>query len=338
MESEMPLVSVIVPLWRAERTLPRCVDALLHQTYPEMEIILVDDGSPDGSGAMCDAYARQDARIRVIHLPNGGVSRARNAGLSVAQGAYIGFADSDDWCEPTMYATLVQLLREHRADIAICGLRRTDGTDGSPAAAAQPVSVREPDAYWRAFFRIGTQQCIYYVMNRLYRREILSAVRFPDGISDGEDVWFTYRAFRQANSIAETAQPLYNYYENPESLTRSGFTDRDLGLERIWQDVAVDAAANRQDLLPWAELNLLRVNFTLLCRLILKDDPAADLRYHEQERTWRRNLRAGIGRLLRGDIPFGRKLLALGLAVAFRPVKWLMRKAARRNGAKGGKA
>ncbi|MEA4998103.1 MAG: glycosyltransferase [Candidatus Limiplasma sp.] len=330
MDGSAPLISVIVPLWRAERTLPRCVDALLGQTYTALEIILVDDGSPDGSGSLCDAYARQDERVKVLHLPNGGVSKARNAGLAVAQGDFIGFVDSDDWCEPAMYETLLQMLQQSRADIAICGLRHTDGNTALLETAVYEVKTAAPDAYWRDFFRIGTQKCIFYVMNRLYRRATLEAVRFPEGISDGEDVWFTYRAFRQASAIVETEQPLYNYYQNPESLTRSGFSERDLGLERIWQDVVVDASANRPDLLPWAELNLHRVNFTLLCRLILHDEPSTDQRFLAQERLWRKRLRAGVLRLIAGDIPVVRKCLALGLTLAYRPVKRLMRWYARR--------
>ena len=108
MGTDKPLISVVVPVYKTEAYLRQCVDSLLMQTYPNLEIILVDDGSPDGSGAVCDQYARRDARICVIHQKNGGVSAARNAGVQVATGQYIAFVDSDDWVDPDYVKTLFQ--------------------------------------------------------------------------------------------------------------------------------------------------------------------------------------------------------------------------------------
>ncbi len=335
MNGQTLLISVIVPVWRAERTLARCVDSLLKQTYQNLEILLVDDGSPDQSGALCDAYAKRDERVRVLHTTNGGVSRARNLGLDAATGALIGFVDSDDWCEPTMYQVLYSQLTQNNADIAICALHQTESEAGMGLGDtnAQPSHTQaKADMYWKDFFRIGTQKCIFYVMNRLYRRAVIDGVRFPEGISDGEDVWFTYRAFCNARNITETSMPLYHYWQNPESLTRSGFSDRDLGLWQVWRDVAEDVRANRPDLAPWAALNLMRVDFTLLCRLILQDDAMTDQRYQAQEQHWRTQLRGNLPQLWRGGIPVSRKLLALGLAFAYTPVKRMMRLAKRCRG------
>ena len=117
------MVSVIVPVYKVEPFLRRCVDSLLSQTYQNLEIILVDDGSPDRCGQICDEYAAQDARVKVIHKENGGVSSARNAGIEAAAGEYVTFVDSDDWVEPWAYQILRQLIVEHDADVAEGALR-----------------------------------------------------------------------------------------------------------------------------------------------------------------------------------------------------------------------
>ena len=116
------LISVIVPIYKVEKYLRKCVESILSQTHTNLEIILVDDGSPDNCGAICDEYAKQDARIKVIHKPNGGLSDARNAGLDIMTGEYVAFVDSDDWIGPRMYETLLQMLKLFQADIAIGGV------------------------------------------------------------------------------------------------------------------------------------------------------------------------------------------------------------------------
>ena len=115
-----PKISVIVPVYKVEPYLRKCLDSIAGQTYQNLEIILVDDGSPDSCGSICDEYAVQDKRVRVIHKENGGVSSARNAGLAAATGDWIGWVDSDDWIEPDLYSYMLEKVREYGADIAVC--------------------------------------------------------------------------------------------------------------------------------------------------------------------------------------------------------------------------
>ena len=115
-----PKISVIVPVYKVEPYLRKCLDSIINQTYRNLQIILVDDGSPDNCGAICDEYASKDSRIEVIHQENGGVSAARNAGLKLAAGDYIGWVDSDDWIEPDMYAYMLENMQKYEADIAVC--------------------------------------------------------------------------------------------------------------------------------------------------------------------------------------------------------------------------
>ena len=118
---EQALISVIVPVYKVEAFLPKCVNSILNQTYKNLEILLVDDGSPDGSGALCDAYARQDSRVRVIHKKNGGLSDARNAGIEAAAGDYLAFVDSDDWLEPDTYEVMLSAAERHHTQLVCAG-------------------------------------------------------------------------------------------------------------------------------------------------------------------------------------------------------------------------
>ena len=120
------LISIIVPVYKVEKYLRRCIDSILAQTYQNIEVLLVDDGSPDNSGAICDEYADKDSHVRVFHKPNGGVSSARNLGLMEAKGQYIGFVDADDYIDKTMYEVLLDNLLQEQADISICSYNQED--------------------------------------------------------------------------------------------------------------------------------------------------------------------------------------------------------------------
>ena len=133
-----PLISVIVPVYNVAAWLPRCVDSVLTQTYQNLEILLIDDGSTDASGEICDAYAEKDPRIRVIHKKNGGLSSARNAGLDVSNGQYIGFVDSDDWIEPEMYEKMLALMECNEAQLVCAGRYDVDGDTGEKTIGLCP--------------------------------------------------------------------------------------------------------------------------------------------------------------------------------------------------------
>ena len=133
------LISVIVPVYKVEKYLKRCVDSILAQTYPCLEVILVDDGSPDGCPAICDEYAREDRRVRVIHKENGGLSDARNAGIDAAKGKFLGFVDSDDYVHPRFYELLLQALKEEGADIAGCDVKKVCKTEKIEEKEQQPI-------------------------------------------------------------------------------------------------------------------------------------------------------------------------------------------------------
>ncbi len=209
-EEEQDLISVIVPVYNVEKYLDRCVESLLGQTYRSLEIILVDDGSTDGCGAMCDGYARRDSRVRVIHKRNGGLSDARNAGLAVASGSYIGYVDSDDWIEPDMYARMHQACAESGAQLAVCRYfsEYRDRTVSGGSGSVVPLSR---DALLRIYIGGHDEYIIYNsVWSKLFCRDLVQGMVFPKG-RNSEDIVYTTRAFCRAERAVYLDQCFYHY-------------------------------------------------------------------------------------------------------------------------------
>ena len=212
-----PLISVIVPIYQVEQYLSQCVDSILNQTYTNLQIILVDDGSPDGCGRICDEYARKDARIHVIHKKNGGVSSARNMGLDAAEGEYLCFVDGDDWIEPDTYERMMAHMQgDPSLDIVMCCCTRYPNKDGEVRYAYYPtgtvVSGREV-AKKMLLDEIGSQ-----IWLGMYQRSCWEEVRFPVG-QIYEDIAVTYRAFLKARFVGFLTEPFYFYRVNMQSIT-----------------------------------------------------------------------------------------------------------------------
>lgn len=210
----IPLLSIIVPIYRTEEFLEQCLDSILAQTYANLEIILVDDGSPDGCGVICDRYAAADSRIRVVHQENGGRSSARNAGLELAGGEWIGWVDSDDWIEPDMYEVLLNCALESGAEIAACG--RIEERDSISKRISYPRDI--------VFSReqamgelIRDREMGSYLCDKLFRRELFRELRFPQG-RDFEDVALTYRLFQKALHVAAMKDYKYHYRFHAENI------------------------------------------------------------------------------------------------------------------------
>lgn len=208
-------ISVIVPIYNVEPYLRRCVDSLLQQTCEDFELILVDDGSPDNCGAICDEYAAMDARVRVIHKPNGGLSDARNAGLKIAQGEYIAFVDSDDWVTPDYLERMLTAMLETGADICECDILRTSGEETAltkehhAAELFTTVDAMEQLIHDGAFHQ--------HVWNKLYRREVIADIMFPKGKTNEDEFW-TYQVFGNANKVVKIPNVLYFYFQRPGSI------------------------------------------------------------------------------------------------------------------------
>ncbi|MCI9588132.1 MAG: glycosyltransferase [Oscillospiraceae bacterium] len=228
----MPTISVIVPVYKAEAFLRKCTDSILRQSFQDLELLLIDDGSPDRSGALCDAIAGEDSRVRVFHKPNGGVSSARNLGLGEAQGTYIAFVDSDDYLEPKALELLLTALQDSGADSAGCGhFNVSDAGVTSSEAPALPAGVHDAaDIRENLVLRLLGDRLRQPVLNGfiwrfLYTRAIIAdrGIEFEGAYL--EDELFLMEYFCHAKRLAIVAEPLYNYYWNAASATHRYMRD-----------------------------------------------------------------------------------------------------------------
>lgn len=228
------LISIIVPVYNMEEYLERCMDSILHQTYGNLEIILVDDGSTDRSPQMCDDYAGKDGRVKVVHKPNGGLSDARNAGLGIASGAYIGYVDSDDWIEPDMYERMYRACVENHAELAVCryfsehSTKDLSGPAKNPGGAAVPLSREE----LLRIYLCGHDNYVIYnsVWSKLFRRDLVENAVFPKG-RNSEDIMYTTRAFCKLKKAVYLDSCLYHYV-----LDREGSIMNAVKGERMFRD------------------------------------------------------------------------------------------------------
>lgn len=208
-------VSVIVPVYNCETYLKRCLDSVVAQSHRELEVILVDDGSTDASGTICDAYVAQDSRFQVIHQENQGVAAARNAGLDRATGAYIGWVDSDDYIEPQMFELMVACAETHQADIVICG-RQERYPDQSFAMGWQQLELLDRD---QALIALVEDDLVRsYFCDKLWRRELFDGIRIPP-LKVYEDMAVMHQLFLQARRVACLPQILYHYEHRLDSLS-----------------------------------------------------------------------------------------------------------------------
>ena len=210
------LISVIVPVYKVEPYLDRCVRSIVDQTYQNLEIILVDDGSPDNCPAMCDAWAGRDGRIRVIHKPNGGLSDARNAGMAAAAGEYIAFVDSDDWISGEFLELLHRAMMETEADLAACDAAAVCGAEEIPALTGTPCITAHTRQEAMADLARG-KGFRAVAWNKLYKRSLLDNEAFPVGKLH-EDEFFTYRVIDKCARLAYVDRPLYYYFQREGSI------------------------------------------------------------------------------------------------------------------------
>lgn len=204
------LISVVVPIYNVEKYLPRCIDSLIHQSYTNLEIILVDDGSPDNCPTICDDYANRDSRIQVIHKINGGLSDARNVGFEHSTGKYVAFIDSDDYVHPQMLEILYRLLLEEHSEIAVCNFQPFTGM--APENHFEKIQIESfsgLDAAKRLYQREYATQTVV-AWDKLYCRHIIAKNRFIVG-KFNEDEFFSYKALIQASKVTFTSQKLYYY-------------------------------------------------------------------------------------------------------------------------------
>ena len=207
------LISVIVPVYNMQQYLARAIESIQLQTYQNIEIILVDDGSNDESGTICEIYAQNDPRIKIIHKENGGLSSARNAGIDIAEGRYFAFVDSDDCIRNEMLGKMLEIAKQENCDIVQCGFCRFKSEIPEEKISVQKICISGMQA-----LQFIDTPLYMTAWNKLYKRELFNHVRFPEG-KIHEDVGCTYRLFYESKKVVVLEDDLYCYYTNNDSIT-----------------------------------------------------------------------------------------------------------------------
>ena len=218
--SDLPLISVIVPVYNVEKYLDKCIQSIADQTYRNLEIILVDDGSPDRCGAICDEWAARDSRVRVIHKENGGAGLARNVALDVAKGELIAFVDSDDYIAPDMLSYLYSLM-DLQTDIAECAY--TETVDDYAVFSKHSGKVETYTCAGAMYEHIYDRVFRQLIWNKLYRRTTIGDIRFPVGTKI-DDEFFTYRVLLRAGKLKLSDKICYAYRQQPGSIMHQKYS------------------------------------------------------------------------------------------------------------------
>ena len=229
-----PLISIIVPIYNVEKYLSRCINSVLSQTFPDFELLLIDDGSTDKSGYICDGYAQKDSRIKVFHIENGGVSAARNYGLDNARGEWITFVDADDWIDKDMYYKLYNEAILSEADIVICDFYIYYNQNSKELIKSVSTESSKEDII-KNYMLSFTSLCNILVHRSLYEKYQL---RIPEGFTVCEDFWLSVQLFYYAKKISSVHVPLYFYNrENINSILNNPNKTRYIDESKVFFDI-----------------------------------------------------------------------------------------------------
>ncbi len=272
----MPVISIIVPVYNSESKLEKCIGSILRQTFNDFELILVNDGSVDLSGKICEDYAKNDSRIRVIHQKNLGVSEARNTGLKHAVGKYIGFVDSDDYIDEKMYETLYNLILENNAEVAVCGVREIHPHKEVISYDNEGILILDKYEAVKLLF-IGKYLTMYAV-NKIYKKELFNEIRYPIG-KIYEDTIITPKVCSLADKIVYTPRNLYNYVRTPGSITASKFSQKDMDIIEAGKSVFEFSKKKFPTLIQAAEYRYIWSYMCVIDRMILGGVNSKDVNY-----------------------------------------------------------
>ncbi len=215
-----PIISVIIPVYKVEKYMDKCIQSVVNQTYKDLEVILVDDGSPDSCPRKCDEWGKEDQRIRVLHKKNGGLSDARNRGIDIASGEYIAFVDSDDWIAPTMFEQMYQKISENDADMAICRYKKIFDDGHSEECAPFGKADRVLDTRDALTLLLEDSVITSHVWRKLYKRELITPNLFPVG-KYYEDVFIMPELIMKSKKVVCMNEVFYYYRQNNDGILGS---------------------------------------------------------------------------------------------------------------------
>ena len=284
----MAIISIIVPVYNAEKYLSRCIDSILRQTFADFELILVNDGSSDKSKEICEKYSGSDPRIKLINQKNSGVSAARNTGLDNASGEYIGFVDSDDFIEKNMYEELYNILKKTGADISVCGIKDVFSEEtGNFQKSENKVLTFDVKSALECI--LSGKLLTMYSVNKLYKRELFENLRYPVG-KIYEDTVLSVQIFSKCNKIAYSPAILYYYFRNPGSITFQKFSMKDMDIIDSGDFVFDFIRKNFPDLMRAAKYRRCWSYLYVLDKMILCGMNKNDKEYYKIKKFIKRNI------------------------------------------------
>ena len=263
-----PIISVIIPVYKVEKYLDRCINSAVNQTYPNLEIIVVDDGSPDRCPQLCDEWAAKDSRIRVVHKNNGGLSSARNAGLDLCQGEYLCFIDSDDWVSNDMVEVLLKHCQTNQTKLAICGRYDIYEELDRQIIGKNPCQDNVIDPKTAVSQMLTGKEFDCSAWGKLYHRSLWQNVRFPVG-RIYEDIAVLYKVVLTTDRVAIVSKPMYFYLKRPDSITASSFSEALLDYPYNTRKLLYDIQENQPDLYDcacWAHTKAIEFVLRTLAR------------------------------------------------------------------------
>lgn len=318
------IISVIVPVYNVEKYLSRCLNSLINQTYEKLEIILIDDGSTDQSGCLCDEYSRKDKRIKVFHKKNGGLSSARNLGLKYASGNYISFVDSDDWLMLDTYEYMMKLICEKQADVVQCGFCRTNKNIKVPKIKEQIKEYYNKDVE-QYYMKYSTKTGSYSVWKFLYKKELIEEIKFREG-KINEDIDFNYKVLSKCKKLIVSNQTKYFYFQEGNSLSTGGLKERDFDLYDAAEELyKLTRNENYGTIRKLACVKKARTSLSLLCKIAFYGVADTNINQVNVVMKLKKELRKNAFILLVSPIPFSRKILTVMFCLSYRMSENLIR-------------
>lgn len=305
----MVKLSIIVPVYNSEKYLTRCLDSLLAQTFQDFELLIVDDGSTDQSPQICDSYAEEDKRIKIIHKPNGGASSARNCALEIMQGDYVGFVDSDDWISKDMFEYLIHILESTDSDIANIKCISTH-TYSFVSSQDYTMQVYEGEEILESFFREGSGSGVgsYSFCRNLYKSEILKELRFPEG-QTCEDIVLSFKALTKARRIVKSEKIAYYYFVSHNSNSMGGVKASYIDMFNAYQELRELTQKEGPVIRKMVTIINARADFSLLAKIAMYGIADETLDKKQIIRRHTRLLRKNYFLLLFSSLPWSRKIM-----------------------------
>lgn len=310
-----PKISVVVPVYKVEQYIDRCMESLIKQDFDSYEIILVDDGSPDNCGSICDKYAEKYEYVKVVHKKNGGLSSARNAGIQVASGEYLFFVDSDDWVDKKALSTLYNIAVDTEAEIVSGSYQLAKSVDDKKTSDNK-IRVFNRDDALEYYLRRGMSSIIseYPAWSKLYKRDLFRDEEFPVG-QLYEDVATVFKLIKKTNKYAKTEKIIYYYFQNTSSITHNKFKNSDMDAIKIGKQLVEETKNERESIQKYAFQKEIRGYFSVLCKMAIYGVDSSVKNADEIVNDCVAVLRKNYMVLLSSEMPLSRKAILTGLVL-----------------------